>query len=64
MYENYGDKFEWFLRGDDDVYMKTDKLSHFLRSLDSSQLYFIGQAGRGNRREKGTLNLAHDENFW
>lgn len=63
MHDHYGDQFEWFMRADDDVYVKTDKLSQFLRSINSNQLYFIGQAGRGSRSEKGTLNLAHDENF-
>jgi len=63
MYEHYGNDFEWFMRADDDVYVRSGKLSEFLRSIDSRELYFIGQAGKGNRMEKGTLNLAHNENF-
>ena len=43
MYENYIDKFEWFIRADDDVFVRTDKLEAFLRSIDSSKPQFIGE---------------------
>lgn len=42
MYENFIDKFEWFARTDDDVYINTRKLERFLRSIDSSKPQFIG----------------------
>jgi len=63
MYEHFIDKFEWFARADDDVFMRTDKLEKFLRSVDSSKPQFIGQAGRGNNEEFGLLSLEYDENF-
>lgn len=63
MYENFGDKFEWFMRADDDVYVRGDKLEEFLRSVDSRKPYFIGQAGRGTAAELGTLSLEPNENF-
>ena len=63
MYDNYLDKFEWFMRVDDDVYIKPDKLEKFLRSLNSSVAQFIGQAGLGNKDEFGLLSLDYDENF-
>ena len=43
MYENYIDKFEWFIRADDDVYIEPQKLEKFLRSIDSSKPQFIGE---------------------
>jgi chondroitin sulfate synthase len=43
MYEHYIDKFEWFARADDDVFVRTDKLEKFLRSVDSSKVQFIGK---------------------
>jgi chondroitin sulfate synthase len=43
MYENFIDKFEWFLRADDDVFIKPDKLEKFLRRVDSSKAQFIGE---------------------
>lgn len=63
MWNNFGDKFEWFLRADDDVYIKTDRLEKFLRSVDSRKPLYIGQAGRGNSEEFGLLSLEYDENF-
>ncbi|XP_017853084.1 chondroitin sulfate synthase 1 isoform X2 [Drosophila busckii] len=63
MYEHFIDRFEWFIRADDDVYMEPDKLERFLRSIDSSKPQFIGQAGQGNSEEFGLLSLEFDENF-
>ena len=63
MHDNYIDQFEWFMRVDDDVYIKPDKLELFLRSLNSSEPHFIGQAGLGNKQEFGMLSLDTDENF-
>jgi chondroitin sulfate synthase len=63
MYDNYIDKFEWFMRVDDDVYIKHEKLEKFLRSLNSTKAQFIGQAGLGNKDEFGLLSLDYDENF-
>lgn len=63
MYEHYIDRFEWFARADDDVYINTRKLEKFLRSIDSTKPQFIGQAGRGNSEEFGLLSLEFDENF-
>lgn len=45
LFENYVDSYEWFLRADDDVYVKLDKLRHFLKSLDSEKHFYIGQPG-------------------
>lgn len=43
MYEHFVDKFEWFIRADDDVYIEPEKLEKFLRSIDSSKPQFIGR---------------------
>ncbi|XP_052870514.1 chondroitin sulfate synthase 1-like, partial [Anopheles cruzii] len=59
----YIDRFEWFVRADDDVYVRPDRLERFLRSIDSSKPQFIGQAGRGNSEDFGLLSLEFDENF-
>lgn len=63
MWEHFGDRFEWFLRADDDVYVRADRLARLLRSVDSRRPQFIGQAGRGNQEEFGLLSLEYDENF-
>ena len=63
MHDHYLEKFEWFMRVDDDVYIKSEKLETFLRSINSSVPQFIGQAGLGNKEEFGLLSLDYDENF-
>lgn len=63
MYDHFLDKFEWFMRADDDVFIKGDKLDQFLRGINSSQPLFIGQAGTGKADELGKLALSAEENF-
>lgn len=63
MHDNFIDDFEWFMRADDDVYIRTEHLEKFLRSVNSSKPQFIGQAGVGNKEEFGQLSLQGDENF-
>ncbi|KAK9880259.1 hypothetical protein WA026_010134 [Henosepilachna vigintioctopunctata] len=63
MHDNYLNKFEWFMRADDDVYVRPDRLEELLRSVDSRKTWFIGQTGRGNSEEFGLLSLDSDENF-
>lgn len=63
MHDHYLDKYEWFMRADDDVYIKGDKLEHFLRSLNSSEPLFLGQTGLGTTEEMGKLALEPGENF-
>lgn len=63
MHDNFIDQYEWFLRSDDDVYIRTGKLEAFLRTLNSSDDLYIGQAGTGIQEEKGKLDLGHEDNF-
>lgn len=63
MHDNYIDQFEWFMRSDDDVYIRTEKLASFLQSLNSSQDIYLGQAGTGSKDEKGLLGLGSGDNF-
>ncbi|KAL4613269.1 chondroitin sulfate synthase 1 [Arapaima gigas] len=63
MHDHYLEQFEWFMRADDDVYVKGDRLESFLRSLNSSALLLLGQTGMGARDELGKLALEPGENF-
>ena len=63
MYENYLDKYEWFMRADDDVYVRTDKLMDFLRTLDSSEDMVVGQGGTGKKEETNKLGLGNNEYY-
>lgn len=61
MYENYVDDYEWFMRADDDVYIRTEKLMGFLRTLDSSEDTVVGQGGTGKAEEENKLGLMESE---
>ncbi|XP_076801044.1 chondroitin sulfate synthase 1-like [Clavelina lepadiformis] len=64
MYDNYlNSGYQWFMRADDDVYIKIEELEKFLRRLNSSQPIFLGQTGLGNAEERGRLSLAHGDNY-
>ena len=63
MHDHYINEYEWFMRADDDVYIKGDKLGTFLHSINSSKPHFIGQAGLGTKSEFGKLSLEKDQNF-
>ena len=57
MYDFLIDKYEWFVRADDDVYIIGSRLAKFLSSMNSSNLYYIGQSGGGRPDEEGKLGL-------
>jgi chondroitin sulfate synthase len=40
IYDHYLNKFEWFMRVDDDVYIRTDNLERLLRSIDNRKFFF------------------------
>ncbi|XP_072321176.1 chondroitin sulfate synthase 1 [Eucyclogobius newberryi] len=63
MHDHYLEQYEWFMRADDDVYIKSERLESFLRSLNSSEAVFLGQTGMGARDELGKLALEPGENF-
>lgn len=43
IYDHYLNKFEWFMRVDDDVYIRTDNLERLLRSIDNRRFYFYDE---------------------
>ena len=57
IHDHHIDDYEWFMRADDDVYIRNDKLIRLLRSLNSSDDIYPGQAGTGAKEESGMLNL-------
>ncbi|CAF4059198.1 unnamed protein product, partial [Adineta steineri] len=63
IYDHYLNRFEWFMRVDDDVYIRTDNLEKLLRSIDNRKPYYIGQPGLGTKEKYGKLALGENENF-
>lgn len=63
IHDHFIDQFDWFMRADDDVFVDVEKLEIFLRQLDPSRPYLIGQMGLGKMNEFGHLGLNDDDNF-
>lgn len=63
MYDNRYSDFNWFLRADDDLYIRSEKLANFLHLLDPSKVLLLGQAGLGNVEEYGQLSLGTNDNY-
>ncbi|CAJ0576077.1 unnamed protein product, partial [Mesorhabditis spiculigera] len=63
MADNHIDNFDWFVRADDDLYIRGPEMDTFLRSLDPSRPHLVGQAGLGNSAEYGLLALGNTDNY-
>ena len=62
IHDHHIDDYEWFMRADDDVYIRNDTLVRLLRSLNSSDDFYLGQAGTGAKKERVMLNLSPGDN--
>ena len=58
MHDFHIDEYEWFMRADDDVYIRNDRLVEFLHSLNSSDDIHLGHAGYS--RKGRTWNAKHE----
>lgn len=61
MHDHYIDGYEWFMWADDDVYVRTEELQKFLRTLNSLTDTVIGQGGVGQRNGSTNLGLLKNE---
>ena len=59
------DGYEYFMRVDDDIYVKGEELATFLRSVDSRVDRLIGQSGQGSSdpEVRRGFGLKYDENY-
>ena len=63
VYDNFLDEFNWFLRADDDVYVRTPELIELINKLDPNEPLYIGQPGLGKPEDKQRLKLLPHECF-
>ncbi|XP_069767552.1 chondroitin sulfate synthase 1 [Narcine bancroftii] len=63
MGERHLQRYEWFVRADDDTYIRGERLERFLRGLNSSRPLYLGQTGLGAAGELGELALEPGDNF-
>ncbi|CAI9743722.1 chondroitin sulfate synthase 1-like [Octopus vulgaris] len=57
IHENHADKYEYFIRADDDVFIKGQELGSLLRSLNSDKKIYMGHYGQGVPEEIGKLGI-------
>ena len=60
-YDNFLDKYNWFLRADDDVYVRVDRLTALLSKLDPLEPLYLGQPGMGKPEDRERLELLPHE---
>ena len=63
MYEHYIDGFNWFMRADDDMYVRSGKLRELLGSMHPYEKVYLGRAGAGRSQDLGRLNLLPHERY-
>ncbi|XP_065883291.1 chondroitin sulfate synthase 1-like isoform X3 [Dysidea avara] len=63
MHDNYIDEYKWFLRADDDVYIRVPQLVQFLNTLDSSKMVYMGQPGMGKPEDLERIQLHANEHY-
>ena len=63
MYDNYLERYNWFMRSDDDVYVRVERLQSFLSRLDPTEPLYIGSPGFGKPEDRARLKLAEHEHY-
>lgn len=63
MHDNFIDDYDWFMRADDDVYVRVDKLMKFLSRFNASEGLYIGQPGMGKKEDLQRIKLNEDEHY-
>ncbi|XP_019641054.1 PREDICTED: chondroitin sulfate synthase 1-like [Branchiostoma belcheri] len=53
----HGQRYDWFMRADDDSYIHVDRLMRFLAKIDSSKKVYMGQPGYGFPAVRHKLGL-------
>ena len=63
MYDNFINQYYWFMRADDDLYVRVEPLVEFLSTLDPSMDLYIGQPGIGKPDDWERIQLYPNEHY-
>lgn len=63
MYNHHIDEYNWFMRTDDDVYVRVDHLTQFLSQLDPNELLYVGSPGFGRPEDRERISLRPYEHY-
>lgn len=63
MQDHYIDDFKWFMRADDDVYVRGGRLEALLAQMDPNERVYLGRAGTGRAEDIKRLELRNYERY-
>ena len=63
MHDNYINEFEFFMRSDDDIYVKTDQLLELLQGINPAQDIYMGCPGFGRPDDRDRIKLDQNEHY-
>ena len=63
MYRYHGNDYQWFVRADDDVYIRVGRLDRLLGRLDPNEKIYLGRSGVGKKQDIQRLQLRSHERY-
>lgn len=63
IHDHFLDEFQWFMRADDDVYVRGELLEDLLGTLSYNELVYLGLAGKGKTEDIDRLGLQSHERY-
>ncbi|XP_065827214.1 chondroitin sulfate synthase 1-like [Oscarella lobularis] len=61
IHDHFIDDYDWFMRADDDLYVRPNALVAFLDTIDSGDSIYMGQPGFGREEDRRRLKLETGE---
>ena len=63
MYLHHINEFDWFIRADDDMYLRADRLKDLLNQMNPCEQVYLGRAGAGRKEDLERLELLPHERY-
>ncbi len=63
MHDHFIDNFDFFMRADDDSYVKTDRLLELLKNINPAQDIYMGGPGFGRSNDLERIKLKEEEHY-
>lgn len=63
MHDHYIDEYDFFMRSDDDVYVKSDRLMELLQAVNPAQDIYMGCPGFGRPDDLARIKLKQKEHY-